>query len=172
MVQFEINQTNTQEINGYVSVPNCVLGDVTTVVGGTSKNGTSVTIECPDMGLKLTGTKQVGERIGVSNFQSPVGCGRLAMAGIIDWTKIATFALDCYNNRAQFHFRGESLDRVMVQFEKDQNGTERVDAYASVVGCKVGNEAVTSNHTAWQTKTEVITTCADFGFEVKATLLK
>ena len=172
MVQFEINQVDTSLVNGYVSVPNCTLGAVTTIQGGTSQTDKSVKVDCPDMGFSLSGTKQMNAPLGVSYFENPPLCGTLIMSGKVDWTKVSTFALDCYNSRAQFHFRGQSMDRVMVQFEKDQNGTNKVDAYASVLGCKVGNEAVTTNNGAWQTKAEIVTTCPEYGFEVKALIAK
>lgn len=169
-VQFQKDQQKPGNVSAYVNIPNCVLGPVTVQTGGVQDSGATETIDCSNYGFKVSSSLSAGPG-GQTLFASVPGCGNLNLSGTVEWNKISSFSMDCVNSRYQFHFRGQSMDRVWVNIERSQGHPDRLDAWATVIGCKIGNETVGPNHTsAWQTQKQAQTVCPDYGLDITASV--
>lgn len=116
-VQFQKDQQRPGNVNAYVSIPNCAIGPVVVQTGGIQDSGATETVDCGTFGFKVSSSLSAASG-ALTLFASVPGCGNLDLTGTVDWSKISSFAMDCTNSRYQFHFRGPSLDRVMVNFER------------------------------------------------------
>lgn len=110
---------------------------------------------CQRFFFNVSVEKPVSE-IGSAQVSMPVGCGTVALDGVVDWSKIASVAVNCNNSRFQLSFRGQNMDRVWFYVEAEQNPTY-IQGYTNLIGCVVNRQKVTEGNTGWADRTKKVT---------------